>query len=210
MSVLEPLRRLDRDLRSAARLMGRQQARYLVDLYYQVQEFRKASANMHRSIPEDEPCAVLDWVFENTERLESNIKKALGDFAAEWMPGRWMQSLVGIGPVISAGFLAHLDVRLAKTVGHFWRFAGLDPSMKWEKGQKRPWNAKLKTICWHAGQCFMRFSNRDECFYGKHYRSRKEFEVERNEKGGNAVIPMRSLAPGNSTYVTIPAAQLPQ
>lgn len=58
-------------------------------------------------------------------------------------------SIHGIGPVISAGLLAHIDIHRAVTVGHIWRFAGLDPSVKWLKKTKRPWNAGLKVLCCH-------------------------------------------------------------
>jgi hypothetical protein len=97
-----------------------------------------------------------------------------------------MRLQYGIGPVIAAGLLAHIDINEAPTTGHIWRFAGLDPTSVWEKGQKRPWNAELKTLCWKIGQSFMKFSGRDECFYGKLYIERKQYEVDRNDSGGNA------------------------
>jgi len=182
LAVLEPIRRLSRDLKKSARLMGRKQARYLTDLYYEVQEFRKAAGNMERSVSPGEPHEVVDWVFENSEIIENGIKRALGEFASAWMPGLWMQSLVGIGPVISAGMLAHLDVRLAETAGHFWRFAGLDPSVRWEKRTKRPWNAALKRLCWIAGDCFVKFQGHKDDFYGAFYVARKELEAKNNER----------------------------
>lgn len=127
----EELKKLDRDLRDASRLLGRREARYLTDLYYQIQEFRKASANQVRS-QDEEPNRVLGWVFESMRRLEANVQKALGEFAASYNVGAWMQSLTGIGPVLSAGFLSHLDIRKAPTAGKFWRFAGLDSSVIWK------------------------------------------------------------------------------
>ena len=94
-----------------------------------------------------------------------------------------MKSQYGIGPVIAAGLLAHIDISRAPTVGHIWAFAGLDPTRKWEKGQKRPHNAGLKTLCWKIGQSFMKFSNEDDCFYGKLYRQAKERYVAKNDAG---------------------------
>jgi hypothetical protein len=58
--------------------------------------------------------------------------------------------------------------------------------LKWEKGQKRPFNAELKQICWHAGQCFMKQSNDPDCYYGRLYRERKRIEIEKNESGAFA------------------------
>src|SRR5437868_2830042 len=89
---MEVLTRLDHDLKAAARLMGRREVRTLVDLYYQIQEFRKASGNMVESQGE-EPGEVIGWVFSNTRRLEENIKRALDEFSSEYSVGRWMKSI---------------------------------------------------------------------------------------------------------------------
>jgi hypothetical protein len=94
----------------------------------------------------------------------------------------WARSIVGIGPVISAGLLAHIDITKAPTVGHIWRYAGLDPTQSWEKGQKRPWNARLKTLCWKIGESFVKVSGNEKDIYGKVYKERKEIETARNEK----------------------------
>jgi hypothetical protein len=48
-------------------------------------------------------------------------------------PGRWL--------------LARIDIVKAPTAGHIWRYAGLDPTVRWNKGEKRPWNAGLKVLC---------------------------------------------------------------
>jgi hypothetical protein len=58
--------------------------------------------------------------------------------------------------------------------------------MKWEKGQKRPYNAALKQVCFHLGECFKRTSGSDESFYGSLYKSRKAFITARNDTGYNA------------------------
>ena len=95
-------------------------------------------------------------------------------------------SQLGVGPVITAGLLAHLDIERAPSAGHFWSFAGLNPNMKWEKGQKRPYNAELKQITYHLGECFKRTSKHPEGYYGNIYAKRKELLVRRNELGFNA------------------------
>ena len=128
----EALDKLNRDLRAAARLIGRNEARYLVDIYYQIQDFRVSSGNRHRTSTEaGKPSKLLEWTFGNLNTLESNIKSALGAFAMSFRAGEWMQSICGIGPVISAGFLANLSTPIPETVGHWWRFAGLDPTREW-------------------------------------------------------------------------------
>lgn len=175
--------KLDEDMREAARKMGRAEVRYLVDAYYALQDYRKASGNQKRAASESaEPARVLDWVYKQSKTLEGRIKSALDAWTDAQEAGRWMKSNVGIGPVISAGFLADLDIEKAPTAGHFWSFCGLDPSKVWKKGEKRPWNARLKTLCWKLGDCLVKFHNRPDCFYGKLYEKRKAQEVERNER----------------------------
>lgn len=102
-------------------------------------------------------------------------------------------SITGIGPVIAAGLLAHIDIEKAPTVGHIWRFAGLDPTVTWGRGEKRPWNAKLKRLCWIIGDSFVKQKSRESDIYGKVYAARKVQEVERNEAGLFAEQAARAL-----------------
>jgi hypothetical protein len=179
--------RLSTDLRIAAATLSDEEARFLVDAYYIIQEDRKRSNNQVRALDKsEEPHLLLTWFAEQNEVLESQLKTALGRYAQSKEVGKWMLGIYGIGPVISAGLIAHIDIKKCPTVGHIWRFAGLDPSVTWGKGEKRPWNASLKTLTWKIGQSFMKFSNAEDCYYGRLYRERKAFEVARNDSGGNA------------------------
>ena len=134
-SMLESVRRLSDDLKRAARELNRTDARFLVDRYYQVQDDRIRDAAQIRSA-EEEPNALIDWTKNANELYENSVRRALGEFAKTYNVGQWLQSIAGIGPVISAGLLAHLDIRRCPTYGHFWRFAGLDPTMKWHSSER--------------------------------------------------------------------------
>lgn len=257
LDQFEPLRRLDRDLKKASRQLSCRGARNLVDFYYQIQGFRTAAANQVRMAKDaGEPNLVIDWVASSTRTLENDIKKALDEFTDEWAAGRWMKSIVGIGPVISAGFLATLDIRKAMTASRFWRYCGLDAETEWlgrkeadalvkEVGdgdktlsdaqllilaerarlpvatihqrlrflQKKedgesvsksatnvskalslcPWNPKLKRLCYLLGDCFMKFSNHKDQFYGAIFRQRREYEDRLNEAGKYADQAKKSL-----------------
>jgi hypothetical protein len=189
-SALVPVHisRLTRDLAQAAGGMTANEARYLVDAYYTMQEDRKRYYHQDRSITASgEPSSVILWFAIQSERMEDQIKKALDAYTAGHPMGAWMRSVVGIGPVISAGLLAHIDIKKAPTAGHIWQFAGIagDNQRPWLKGQKRPFNAKLKTLLWKVGQSFMKNCNKDGCYYGQVYKLRKEFENNRNNAGGN-------------------------
>lgn len=182
-----PIEKLSKDLRKATATLSAQEVRYLVDSYYQMQENRKRSDNQVRAMSEsDEPHEVLTWLATNNRRLENQIKAGLDAYSKSQPIGEWARSIVGIGPVISAGLIAHIDINKAPTVGHIWRFAGLDPTQEWRKGKRRPWNASLKTLCWKIGESFVKVSGKDDAFYGKIYIKRKEYETAKNEAGDYA------------------------
>lgn len=184
MTDYEPVARLTRDIVSAAKTLSDDEARFLVDAYYKMQEDRiRAHAQVRALAQSEEPNDVLRWLAAQSETLEGQVKRALARYTENSELGRWALSVKGIGPVLTAGLLAHIDIRKAPTVGHIWRFAGLDPTKRWEKGQKRPWNAALKTLCWKIGESFVKVSGDEEAFYGRIYRERKAYEQERNEKG---------------------------
>jgi hypothetical protein len=182
--TLEPIRRLRRDLVVAASSLSIDEARYLVDAYYQIQEHRKATGNQVRALVETkEPHLVLQWLFAQNSTIENQIKRALDTWGDSIPAARWAKSICGIGPVISAGLAAHIDPTRSRTAGGIWRFAGLDPTVVWKPKTKRPWNASLKTLCWKIGDSFIKVSNNDADFYGKLYRQRKQTEIENNEAG---------------------------
>lgn len=277
---LNPIRALTRDLKVAAATLSDHEARFLVDAYYQMQEQRKRSNNQILALSKSgEPHVVLQWFSTQAEDLENSLKRALDSYSAASSVGRWSRRQVGIGPVIAAGLLAHIDIKIANTAGKIWRFAGLDASIKWhgskaskelvERAQqaedgpweaivwlsraldikpttmlkippidvevakelmhsvgeepdpkvlwhsdnilmrasdpgvlykraypgmkikwdelakalaKRPWNASLKTLCWKMGESFMKVSNKEDAFYGRIYRERKQQELDKNDR----------------------------
>jgi hypothetical protein len=122
--------KLRQDLAKSAELLSKDQARYLVHLYYHLQHGRIATGGIIRASG-DAPVELIEWFEGRYGRLESNLKNVLGRFAAAHGSGRWAQSVVGIGPVISAGLVAHIDPTQARYAGQVWRFAGLDPSQRW-------------------------------------------------------------------------------
>lgn len=210
-----PVQKLTRDLRTAASSLSANEARYLVDAYYMMQRDRIRAAHQVRSLSENgEPHAVINWLGQQSDALENQIKGALGAYAKADPVGEWMLGIVGIGPVISAGLLAHIDITRAPTVGHIWGFAGLDPTKKWEKKTKRPWNASLKTLCWKLGECFVKTSNHEESIYGRIYRERKDYEIARNDRGelaGQAenALTVKKIGKETEAYKHYSAGKLP-
>ena len=192
---LKSIQRLTRDLRSASVTLSEREARFLVDAYYAMQRDRIRAAHQNRTLTDNaEPHDVLGWLQAQRDTLEKQIARALDAYSDGQPAGRWARSITGIGPIISAGLIANIDIRQAPTVGHIWRFAGLDPTMKWEKNTKRPWNGSLKRLCFLIGESFVKVSNNENDIYGKVYAARKLYEQAKNAAGDYAGQAAASLA----------------
>jgi hypothetical protein len=176
------IERLSRDLREASKTLSDAEARFLVDSYYQMQENRIRSNNQVRQM-DQEPHEVLGWLADQSSLLEKSVQIALDLYSEAHPIGERIRSVVGVGPVIAAGLLAHIDINKCATAGAIWRYAGLDPTSEWKKGQKRPFNASLKTLCWKLGESFVKVQNNKNDVYGKLYIKRKSEEVVHNEAG---------------------------
>jgi len=128
--------RLSADLAKAAATMSADEARFLVDAYYAMQDNRIRAKGQVRAMSEtEEPHAILQWLASQSGGLENQIKRALNSYSLAHPDGGWPRSIVGIGPVISAGLLAHIDIKQCPTVGHIWRYAGLDPTSEWKSSE---------------------------------------------------------------------------
>lgn len=199
--ALDPVVRLARTIRQQAGELDRTAVQGIVAAYYQFQGHRiafkaQARAQADHQRPDDIPL----HFFHQSKVLETQARAILGEWAGTFPAGQWMQRQYGVGPVISAGLLAHLDVHRAPSAGHFWSFAGSNPDRKWNKGERRPWNADLKRLCWLLADSFVKFRNNTDpetgewlCFYGRHYQAKKEQLIERNNRGGFAELATRTL-----------------
>ena len=79
---MEALNKLTRDMAKAASTLNRDEARYLVDTYYQIQDLRIATKNQCKSIDNKcfngkpvEPHETLEFFGDNFEIIEKNIKR---------------------------------------------------------------------------------------------------------------------------------------
>lgn len=198
MSVIpyEPSAKLNKDVKQAAANLGKDEARFLVDTYYSLQDFRIQSANQVRSIlksEDEEPHETLAFFGDQFSVLEKQVKTSLDIYSNSDPLGQWTRLHVGIGPVIAAGLLAHIDIERAPYASSIHRFAGLLPHQKKVKGVKRDWNQDLKVLCWKMSDSFVKLSNHPECYYGHIYRHRKEIELERDKNGANAEVARLTL-----------------
>lgn len=143
----EPVTRLSRDLRAAAKLLSDEEARFYVDRYYSIQGDRIAVGNQISALERDakaegrapEPHSIMHYLYDNYSTLEQQVKAALDGYSSTHPVGRWLRANKGIGPVLAAALLAHLRIEGAPTVGSWWRYAGMDPTRSWlgnEKAEK--------------------------------------------------------------------------
>lgn len=191
--VLEPVKqkrsKLPVDVLAESYRMTPAEARLATANYYASQDQRKRLDMQIRHFGEKDIIiqipAFLNMSATMYADFETISKKVLENYASSSRVGRWSMAQVGVGPVITAGLLAHLDITRAPTCGHFWAFAGLDPSRKWERGQKRPYNAELKQLTYHLGECIKRTHNHPDSYYGPLYEAQKEKLVKANENGKN-------------------------
>lgn len=200
---LEPLQRLSKDIAKSTQIVGRQQARFLVDTYYAMQEGRIASTSRVRDLTKsEEPAAVMDYTRAQMELLEGQVARALRWYVEAQPLGIWMTAVTGIGPVIAAGLLSTIDYENTNSASRVWKFAGLTPDSVWEKGQKRPWNPFLKTLAYKIGESFVKVQNNEKDMYGRFYAYRKAYEWRRNIRGDLAdqgAAKLAKYAIGKST-----------
>ncbi len=105
------MQKLTIDLANAAVTLGTSEARFLVDSYYMMQEQRKRTSSQVLALSEStEPHDVLRWLMEQSRDLENQVKRALTKYAEGHPMGHRVMEVVGIGPVITAGLLAHIDM----------------------------------------------------------------------------------------------------
>lgn len=179
---LTSVERLSRDLKTAASTLSPREARYLVDSYYIFQGYRMQASSQIRALGKsEEPHLVIDWLAIQTATLEKQLQRALDEWSLTDPTGQWARGIVGIGPVIAAGLLARIDITKAPTAGAIWSYAGLNPTAVWGKGEKRPWNDKLKSLTWKIGESFVKVQNHSNDYYGKIYAERKIFEAGMND-----------------------------
>lgn len=128
--------RMDRDIRKSAANMTREQAQLLVAQYYEMQEQRIRSSNQVKALGRDgKPHEVVDWLLANAHTLEKQVAGALDVYSNNDPVGQWARSIVGVGPVLASGLLAHIDITKAPTCGHVLSFAGLNPNVKWRSSK---------------------------------------------------------------------------
>jgi len=187
----------------AAGAAGLSAVRALVESYYDCQHNRLEVENRLRALRQraereglDIPVEFPTWLAARNLDTEKAVATILDKYTLREQTGMgaWAREVMGIGPIISAGLLALIDMDRATNPSKIWRFFGLDPTVEWKPGEKRPWNATGRTLCWKIGDSFCKLHNNPKCVYGKLYEQRKALELQRDANGLNASTAAQTLA----------------
>lgn len=169
-------------------VVNEKEVRDLVNTYYDTQAQRIIIENRIRAL-KDSDVEVSPYLEVTALRYRENedfIKKVLQVYVENDPIGKWLLSIMGIGPVIAAGLLSYIDISKCKTAGNIWSYAGITGTEVKKKGEKINYSPAFKTLCWKAGQSFIKVHNNPKDYYGHLYQEKKEFYMKKNEEGGFA------------------------
>lgn len=113
----------------------------LVLKFYEIQEVRKGMTNALNMTKRDYPdfdTTEQAEVVAKVEDLEKDLKKEIVSHISSLKIYGWMQSIEGIGPIISAGLISGLqDPARFDNPAKLWRYCGLSPVDWCESCDKR-------------------------------------------------------------------------
>lgn len=205
---------LYRDLRNYTEPLTTSTIEHLVSLHYDLQKLRLSTADASKHLQKmNASHHLVRYYALQLQRMEYSLVRPINTYVKESVSGKWALSQYGIGPVLAAGLITHIDITKAPTAGSIWRYAGLDPSLKWNKGHKRPWNPELKSLTWKIGQSFARFASSEQCFYGHLYLQDKLRRNAKNAAGDYAQAAADTLSAKDqldpSTQAILASGHLP-
>lgn len=175
--------KLTKDIKKETYKLSKIQAKYFVKQYYAYQDMRIATGNqIFSSDKMNEANEVLQWFNRNQLSFERQMYRILETYAQNSRVGRWLLSIKGIGPIITAGLLSNLDITRASCPSSFAKYAGLCKDQGRKKGEKIDYDIDLKRLCFLIGESFVKCGKGQ--IYQEQYKRRKEFELEKNEKLG--------------------------
>jgi hypothetical protein len=106
-------------------------------------------------------------------QMEKDIKHECQGLIKDWpVWNDWLKDVRGVGPIITAGLMAFIDINIATSPSKLWHYAGHHVTAegklpRLEKGKKRTWNRRLQTIVWNAGESFVRSGDGYRALYDR-------------------------------------------
>ena len=140
--TLEGLATISKDVKESVVTMSRDQARVIIDSYYQVQKVRIAFQNQVRAVSqgyddENVESLAVTWILRYCENLENQIKKLIESYAKSVPVCEWAMANKGIGPIFAVSLWCYIDIDKCKHANQFLSYAGLNDN-------NNPWLGKDK------------------------------------------------------------------
>jgi hypothetical protein len=180
--------------------MGNKEAQYLLDMYLFMLKRRVAIASKISR------CGIesraLGFLLDQIKAREGHARVLLDIYSDNHPVGAKMKEVKGIGPVIAAGLLAHVNMDRATTYGKILAYGGFNPNMVWNKGELRPFCAEFRSILIHAKRVFQFLSGNPTSYFGMHFKRYKNLIIAQNENGGMKEAAAAKLAKFNYRHET--------
>lgn len=104
--------------------------------------------------------ATIQHYMDRFEALEKEVACEIAETVKDHEMWPWFKSVKGIGPGLAGCLLAHVDIEKANSVSALWKYAGMGVTDgehdRPRKGEKLPYNAELKRICYLIGTSFLK------------------------------------------------------
>ena len=126
------------------------EARYLIDNYYQIQQMRINTANQIRALEQgadnksskkelnDNKINTSMFLYDQYVTMEENAKRLLEGFINSNYLSRWASQVTGIGPILAASLAAYLTIKKEDDgstkmhAGSWWNYCGMnDNNIPW-------------------------------------------------------------------------------
>lgn len=131
-----------------------------------------------------------DELFQRISALEKWVDGKIADHLKSHPAYPWFSKIKGIGNENIAKVVGLIDIEKDDTISSLWSFAGYAPGKdKRQKGQKLPYCAPLRTMCYRTGTSLLRAKGK----YYERYLEYKEFYEKRAEHQGQAIVPASKL-----------------
>ena len=129
--TLEGLALISKVVKDSTAVMTRDQARVIIDSYYQVQKIRIAFQNQTRAViqgydDENVESLAVTWILRYCENLENQIKKLISGYAESVPVCKWAMATKGIGPIFAVSLWCYIDMDICKHANQFLSYAGLN------------------------------------------------------------------------------------
>lgn len=141
---LAGLAALSKSTKESAAVMTDNQVRFIIDNYYQTQQYRINIASQMRAIDqgydqiqEGEQPAIA-WLFADVKNRENQIKNMIQTYADNNPVCQWAMAIKGIGPVFAANLWSYIDMTKCFHANQFISYAGLNDN-------NAPWLGKEKS-----------------------------------------------------------------